>query len=506
MIHSVSQPQYAQHSVLAAGERVSQAQLRDGWDSPPVQRTLFAARQRFGYALCECRPEPLKLQIRLRDGKCHLAVWPQERPAHDCECIFFRDDVADRASAMGGPRANLKLPAEPEQADGPVPHTRQRIALWVGREARSDTHVCPVTVKSLGQCLWEAASLCRWHPGWSRDWGRTRYQLHKAALEFTLNGVPLEELLFVPRPFREGRASALNEEWDAFARSLIAQPNRAPRLLIAPVRRIVDPNDQRGAAVFLRHLLGPIGVAPACFDFVSRDCRTALANSRLGAAQRVREPNGAPGTGGRCPELVGFFLVEGNSRAAVCARAGWLMAVHPSTYIPAPSSNVVMLIDSLVRGGYAFQHLVSPAPPGRRTEPDWLVRHVRGPDGARVARAALEVLAPSVSPQYLAARRALAARMAQQDIPTWVWTPSGPPGERRVPQLPPADGVPSLQAARTLQQILDSTDVDYGYGFSGKFTSCAMKPAAPGEEKSSCQTRAGPSAVVIEAAPTASRG
>lgn len=471
---SPSTSQLVSHSVLAGGERIPQSQLREHWDSPEVQRVLFAARQRFGHALCTCRPQPLKLQVRLRDDKCHLAVWPQEHPAHDSECIFFHDEIAEGASAVAALR-NAAAPA-PTPTPAPVAAPVRRIPLFTAPHAPSPADGATVTIKNLAQRLWEVASLCRWHPGWTRDWGRSRYQLQRGAAEFTLNGHPLEDLLFVPRPYREAIAGVLNEEWERFLRSLHVDAGLAPRLLIAPVRAVNPPGDQHPATVLLRHLRGPIGLTGTCYDFISRDCRNALSNSRVGSAQRTpdakREPSGQVPP---YPELMGFFLVEGSSRGGVWARAGWLMAVHPSTYIPAASSNVVLLIDALVTGRYAFQHLISEAQPSRRTAPDLLVRHVRRPDGVPVARAALEVLAPSVSNDFLGARAAIADRMREQDIPTWVWTTAGRSGERRVPPLPPHDQVPPEVAAHVLQQISASCHADYRYGFSSKFTPLERK-------------------------------
>lgn len=474
--------QLASHSVLAAGERVAQSELRDRWDSPEIQRILFAARQRFGHALCACRPAPLKLQIRLRDDKCHLAVWPHEHPAHDSQCIFFHDEVAESASAMAALRAaaaSARTPA-PAPTTDPPPTERPRIPLWTANRAREAPGAAPVSIKALSLRLWEAASLCQWHPDWSRDWGRTRYQLRQAAAEFTLNGRPLEQLLFVPRPYREAIAGALNQEWASFLRSLHVDATLGPRLLIAPVRRLIPPGSQDPAAMLLRHLSGPVGLTPACHDFMTRDCRNALSNGRVGGMQRAaasgrEESAAAP----RLPELVGFFFVERNSRGGLCARAGWLMAVHPSTYIPAANSNIVLLIDALVGGRYAFQHLISDVQASRRTAPDLLLRHVRGPDGVPVARAALEVLSPSVSAEYLAARAAIAASMAKKGLPTWVWTPVGRLEERQVPLLPPKDHVPPDAAARVLQEIFSSPFADYRYGFSSEFTipSALRRPA-----------------------------
>lgn len=456
------------HSILAAGERVPQSVIRAGWDSPEIQRILFAARQRFGHALCTCRPEPLKLQIRLRDQKCHLAVWPQEHPAHDSECMFFQDEVADSASAVVALRAAAPPAATPAPTAAPAGATR--IQLWTGPEASRAGAAATVSIKTLAQRLWEVASLCRWHPDWTRDWGRTRYQLLRGAAEFELNGHPLERLLFVPRPYRESVADVVNQDWDTFLRALHVNKGHSPRLLIAPVRHVTAAHEHRPPTALLRHLRGPIALTEACYDFISRDCRNAVSNSRVGSAHRAELGQDTTAAGGRHPELIGFFFVEAGSRGGVCARAGWLMAVHPSTYIPAASSNMVLLIDALLAGRYAFQHLISEVQPSRRTAPDLLVRHVRGPDGVPVARAALEVLAPSVSRDFMQMRAAIAERMREQGIPTWIWTPSGPAGERRVPALPPHDYVPPQATAHLLRQIFDSHHADYRYGFSGKFT------------------------------------
>jgi hypothetical protein len=448
---------------------MAQAQLRDAWDGAEIQRALLVARQRFGHALCECRPEPLKLQIRLREDRFHLAVWPQQGPAHDSECMFFHDEVGAGPSAtmacIGSDRVGKGRPPASNAPHAPS----RRNDLWTGPAASNEAGVTRGTIRSIAQRLWEAASLCRWHPSWTRDWGRTRYQLREAATQFSIDGRPFEQLLFVPRPFRRPRAAVLNQEWQGFVQSLRGEPKEAARLIIAPVRCVVAAREGRGAAIFLRHLLAPIGLSAACFDFLSRDCRNALANSRPAAMRPGTESQPPNLILARVPELMGFFLVESGSHGGVWARAGWLMAVHPATYIPAASSYIVMLVDALVSGGYVFQHLISASPPGRRTEPDWLLRHVRGPDGVPVARAAVEVMARSVSEDYLALRQGLAVRMAEQGIPTWVWTPGGSGSERRVPQLPPPERMSPDEAARALDRIRGCVDADYQYGPSSKF-------------------------------------
>lgn len=81
--------------VMAAGRLLLQRELGGRWQQPDIQEAFADAKQRYGHVLCLCRPEPLKLQIRHRDGLFHLAVWPQEGPKHDTECIYFRDELVD---------------------------------------------------------------------------------------------------------------------------------------------------------------------------------------------------------------------------------------------------------------------------------------------------------------------------------------------------------------------------------------------------------------------------
>jgi len=464
---------HADHSILVAGERVQQALLRGGWEQADVQQLLGAARQRFGHALCACRREPLKLQIRLREHKYHLAVWPQEGPSHDSECLFFRDEVADEAS----PAANLRPASGPPdskpaaaEASGP-----SRFSLVLGGTTEPASTDTVVSIRSLANRMWEAASLCRWHPSWKRDWGRTRYQLQQAALQFTLNGHPAEKLLFIPRPYRESMQAVLNGEWDAFVRQLITNRDGIPRLLIAPVRSVLSQREGHPPAVFLRHLHVPIGLTPACANFIWRECRNILSNSRLTTPRsKMPGPAAAPQYG---PEVIGVFSVDGSTRGGVWARAGWLLPVHSSTYIPAANHDTVMLIDSLLAGGYAFQHLMSELQPSRRTNADWLLRHVVGPDGRAVARAALEIVDRGCTPEYAAVRAAIAQRMSAQGIPTWTWSPAGRGHERVVPPLPPSDQAPKQVAALALRQISLSPHAEYRYGPSNQFTLHERKSA-----------------------------
>jgi hypothetical protein len=450
--------------VLAGGRSLDQASLPARWQGPEVQGALDSARAQFGHALCLCRTQPLKLQIRMRDGHYHLAVWPQEGPLHDSECAYFRDEISHPPEDAAAPATPDRLPAltGTELLPGRVHYT---LAL-----ASNASGLNPISLRTLAIRLWERASLCRWHPTWTRDWGRARYELLKAACELAINGSAAEQLLFVPRPYRPAAQDALNREWEAFVRSLSANCG-STKLLIAPVRRMSIGAPAKPPVIHLRHLRQPIGLSHPCREFLLRDCKGAV----RACAARMRSDD-ADTTANNQPEVVGIFIVEGSSRSGLWARAGWLLPVHSMSFIPAANSNVVRLIDTLIAHRHAFQHLLSEVPPMRRTGPDWLVRHVWGPAGSIVARAALEVLDPGSNMELLALRAGISERMRLAGVPTWTWVPQGPGDLRRVPPLPPKDSEPRAAAAQLLDDIASSSMVDYRFGASRKF-----EPAIAGE-------------------------
>ncbi|MBC5767550.1 DUF1173 family protein [Ramlibacter albus] len=451
----------SQHSVTAAGERIGQQQLVTEWELAPIQRALMNAREKYSYALCGCRPESLKLQIRLRAGKLHLAVWPDEGPKHDTLCMFFRDELVE--SPAHGRQSQAADESSTSRTKPPAPAVPflggKRTALQLAsRTAPAAAGVEVLNVRGLLMRLWDAASLCRWHPNWTRDWGRARHELLKAVSGFTLNGQPAESAVFAPRPYREALQEQLNAEWDFFVDAVGRRRDGELRVLIAPVRGFT-PGSPEDAQILLRHLRVPLGLSTACAEFLRRECRNALSNSRLAADD-----------GGQRPELVGIFSVErGRGSHPVVARAGWLMGVHPGTYMPAQNEYTVMLVDALLAGRYAFEFIASDAPPSQRSAPDWLVRHVRGPDGSTVTRAALEVLDRGAAPAFREARSRIAEHMAAHGVPTWTWVPQGRRGERRVPPLPPPDFQHAAEAARVLHELQQMPCADYALGASPKF-------------------------------------
>jgi hypothetical protein len=451
------------HRVLVAGESVPQRRLAAAWETPEIQGLLQRARQRFGNALCTCRPgQQLKLQIRTREKKSHLAVWPEEGPLHDIRCLFFRDEIVHRAA----PQADCVLPApaarkspaseaEPRGPEYTTPPQRLRVRLL-----RPGLVVQPgelaMSIRGFANRLWTDASLCRWYPGWTRDWGRTRYQLLSAAEKFEVDGEPAESVLFVPRVYRPQVREEIERNWDSFVRSLTL--SKATRILIAQVREIIEAKDGQAGRIHLRHLRAPVGLHNACHDFLMRECRATINNSAIAAPKDNSEKR---------PELIAILLVESSSRRGVWARAGWLMAVHPGTFVPAPNQHALQLVDAMISDAQVFEHTLSEAQSSRRIASDWLVRHVIDPHGKPVPRAALQVLDPGSTPDFIVARNAIAMRMQQHGIPTWSWKPTGSRTEREVPPLPPTDRVDAAAAQLRLCAVASGSDVEYCYGALG---------------------------------------
>ena len=475
-ISNITAAQSKSVHILVSGEQFDLKRLRDPAQAESFQNALDSARHKFGHALCMCRPTPLKLQIRLRDGKYHLAVWPEQGPMHDSACIFFREDEA-------GPETEITTQVQ-ENEDGsreirltftldrsslsstPRPQTASRLSI--------DHHKLPeqASLRGLLHLLWAEASLTRWHPSWERDWGRARYELIQAANHLTIKGTPLSERLYVPRPYRESLKDDINREWDRFTQSLARGQgdNIKSALIVAPVRKFVELPTQDGGkiavAMHLRHMRSPIGLNEATFAFLQNQCKTAVRRVFLNAKEheREKEPRPEGWIDIPQPEVIAIAHVEANTRGGIWSRGVWLLSVHPRVFIPAGNSDDIMLIDALMRGGHQFSRLLTSQQPIARTRPEWTLRHVYDPKGVVVSGAALEILSNGAMPEFLNKRAELANALAAKGMPVWTWTPMGRQTDRVVPPLPPPESMQKSSALQTLRAIAHAPETFYAYG------------------------------------------
>ena len=462
--------------ILVGGEHFDLTRLRDFVQAERFQAALDSARHKFGHALCMCRPTPLKLQIRLRDGKYHLAVWPEQGPMHDSSCVFFREDEA-------GPETEISSQVK-ENEDGSraisLTFTLDRSALSSTPRTQTasrlsvDDHRQPeqASLRGLLHLLWAEANLTRWHPSWERDWGRARYELMQAANRLTVKGAPLNERLFVPRPYRESMKDDINREWDRFTNSLIRGQGDIIKsgLIIAPVRKFTELPAQGGskpaASMHLRHMRSPIGLNEATYSFLQNQCKTAVRRVFVNAQEHEREKEPRPAVWVHLPqpEIIAIAHVEANSRGGIWSRGVWLLSVHPRVFIPAGNTDDILLIEALMRDGHQFSRLLTSQQPMARTRPEWTLRHVYDPNGVTVHRAALEILSNGAMPEFVSKRAELANALAVRGIPVWTWTPLGRQLDRVVPPLPPKENVQKSKALFTLNAISNTPGTLYAYG------------------------------------------
>ncbi|MCY1165260.1 hypothetical protein D9M73_51630 [compost metagenome] len=462
--------------ILVSSEHFDLKRLSDPSQAERFQEALDEARHKFGHALCMCRPTPLKLQVRLRDGKYHLAVWPEQGSMHDSSCIFFREDEAGPETEIatqvkenedGSREIRLTFTLDRSSvASTPRPQTASRLSVDDHKQSEQ------ASLRGLLHLLWAEANLTRWHPSWERDWGRARYELFQAAKHLTIKGATLGERLYVPRPYRESMQDEINREWDRFNRSLTRGQVEIIKsgLIVAPVRKFVElPAQESGktaAFMHLRHMRTPIGLNDATYSFLQNQCKTAVRRVFVNAQEneRAKEPRPAGWIHLPQPEVIAIAHVEANTRGGIWARGVWLMSVHPRVFIPAGNTDDILLIDALMRDGHQFSRLLTSQQPMARTRPEWTLRHVYDPQGIPVPRAALEILSNGAMPEFVSKRAELADALATKGIPVWTWTPLGRQLDRVVPPLPPPERVQKSIALQTLCAMASAPGTFYAYG------------------------------------------
>lgn len=174
---------------------------------------LLSARAHYGNALCECRRPALKLQIRERAGKLHLAAWPGQGSAHAFNCPFYSERDHQTVSVEGfaqGSDGRLRL-----KYVAPLTTTGN-----TQREEKLPPAPGSARMWALLHHLWMGSGLNRWYPGWRRDWGLTRHVLLREAAEIEIEDTTLDRILYVPRVFTEKSKNDIEKEWQSFVRPL----------------------------------------------------------------------------------------------------------------------------------------------------------------------------------------------------------------------------------------------------------------------------------------------
>jgi hypothetical protein len=331
-------------------------------------RAFEEARRDVGHAQCLCSGASLRLVIRLRAGRYHLAGWPDEGALHDPTCSFYKlaDELSGQAAysrdaiteTPDGVRITLR---EPLLLQGQ--HTAPQAEFGVNPEPT--TRNC-VTLLGLLHWMWEHAGLNVWHRhAGPRTWTEAHHRLVQATENCTTNHLPLEEVLYIVPPFTRPTAQTNAASRRRWAATLGSRPEGTRRgLLLGEIRQVQQT--EHGYRIALRHTATPVFAKAQVLHRAQNSHRAAFAtNLPTGARQVVL--------------VLAERTLHGNLRALEIAAM-----LANRVLIPADSSHEVTAADRLVRAGRDF------AKPCRYDNndtlfPDFVLTDVAGPDGPSLA-------------------------------------------------------------------------------------------------------------------------
>jgi Protein of unknown function (DUF1173) len=332
-------------TVELAGRRFS---LEDLQEEPAKYAHWFKkARAEVGHGTCLCNSQRLRLQIRLRDGLFHLAVWPREGEAHERRgktrgsnqgCDFYH--ASTESSGKGG----YATAAIVERDDGSIDiaastplkvRAEEREAGVPRAESSSGTGKKRSSAGMLGvlHALWESASLHTWCAGWTRHWSRCWWQLRN--VDGRIKGVPLSECLHVVRAWEPARREEIEKELAAFrARLGVREQYRYFGYVIGELKGY-QPTEF-GFRIELRHMREPF--------FASRQLMEAVEKSSPAVVASRENPDA---------RVIVLMHVDVAPRGYMRV-SDMAMMLTTKQYIPCESSFEVQMANALVEAERDF--------------------------------------------------------------------------------------------------------------------------------------------------------
>lgn len=301
-------------------------------------RLFEAARAALGHGLCLCTEQPLRLVIRLRAGRYHLAGWPGEGTQHNGHCPFFKL-APDLTGLTTYSRAAIE-----ERGDTTAISLRQPLDLRPGeRDNPAPTDPSPATsgrntVSLLGllHWLWEQAGLNRWHAGdRSRHWRTLHAALVDVSATCSVNQRPLTDALHTVAPYQPHDAARISLDFDRFASALGRRDGGHRRGLFLGEIREITPT-VAGHRLAFRHTRIPVFTSKDMLHRATRSYPHAFAASRPDHSRQIA-----------------LVLVEKTDRGNLGAVDMCAMLANRD-YIPADSAAEVHAADHLIARGRAF--------------------------------------------------------------------------------------------------------------------------------------------------------
>ena len=308
---------------------------------PDRYTTLFErAKGEVGHAICLCRTDKVvRLVIRCRSGRYHLANWPAEGHQHAPGCRWFRSH-----SSISGRSAYSEAITTTEDGTS----IRLSAPLTV-RGASASPSAKPAAGKAAGTSrrglgplallhhLWESAQLNIWHPQQQRrTWRTCQVLLGEQVRDCQINTVPLSDALWIVPAFRPEHAERINADWDRFLARLTTVGSTRRRGLVLGELRTATPTDY-SVRLSLAHQKAPLYATPQLMDQARRSY-PAVFSEHAGQSSR---------------QQVMLCLVElsPGGYPKVVDLAAMLTA---TSYLPVDSSHEAEMADALVAAGRAF--------------------------------------------------------------------------------------------------------------------------------------------------------
>ncbi|MFD9562218.1 DUF1173 family protein [Streptomyces sp. NPDC059994] len=376
-----------------------------------------AARSEDGCAYCLCRTPPLRLVIRARAGRFHLAGWPDEGSQHAFGCAFHKleGDLSGRPSRSmsgilqtpDGTAILLHVPLTIDTSGEAAPATPPLLPA----ESAGPVSRHPVGLLGLMHFLWEEAQLNQWNrgAGHSRSWHTCRGRLLGLLDDCTVNAVPLDEALYVVPPFRPSTAAAHDAALEWFCQRLGQHQGKTQRgLMLGEVKEIrTSPHGHR---IALRHLDRGLFTTSRQLERWRRSYVPTFASAAGDTARRI-----------------GLLVVEPSRSGSVLKAVEAAFMLTNTNYIPVESSYELRMADALAAAG---RRMIKPLRWDRSDElfPDFVLTDTEPPTY-------VEVYGVKGRASYDIRKRIKQATYVQQGRSVIEWEIGHPmPCVRRVPR------------------------------------------------------------------------
>jgi Protein of unknown function (DUF1173) len=409
-------------SILAGGYSFL---ISDYLDDPhPAQMHLARARAEFGHALCQCVSPPRKLVIREVRSVLYLAVWPFDGHFHDSACEFHRELAEEHGDEKSASSQSISLTPSTSpirllsngswDVNIDIPKLRsieQKVeptALNTSsarKNAGKSTHRASMDLQQFFAWLWDSTSMARWGSGWRRDWLRVLRTVRTEAQVVTLRGTVLNDLLYIPPPFRKDREEEIHQEWARFSDSLnTGNPPLLPFGFMLIECKSLDKTEF-GYKLHARNMAKPIFMD-------SKVYAAATKQSVLGTALLHRRKEL------KCAFLA-LVMVEGTGRGNVRAvNIAFMLTNH--SYIPVATIYELELANKLCENDRTFTKGI-----GKHVGADFVLRDTTPPTAM--------LIYSLFYPDYVRQRDATLQQCEAAGCSTWKWEPGA---AQSMPPLP----------------------------------------------------------------------